>query len=134
VRFSFGDLQLNLALQVRGQGRHSNRGISSVPLAALYVHPLYTSQVIVDHTTRVLAVSDIHPGSNTDEHISRLDEAVHQIRFSPLFKNFPFNLLSAPSSLSAHTGAYLISDGGYQAWRIFQMTFKFSSNPHLQRL
>jgi hypothetical protein len=98
------------------------------------VHSLYTNQVIVDHTTRVLAVSDIHPGSNHDEHISRLDEAVHQIRFSPVFKTFPFNLLSAPSSLSPHTGVYLISDGGYQAWRIFQMTFKFSSNQNLQRL
>jgi hypothetical protein len=98
------------------------------------VHSVYTSQVIVDHTTRVLAVSDIHPGSNSDEHISRLDEAVHLIRFNPLFTTFPFDLLSAPSSLSAHTGVYLISDGGYQAWRIFQMTFKFSSDQHLQRL
>jgi hypothetical protein len=121
-------------VQVHGRGRRSDCSISSVCSVSSCASDLLIVQVIVDHSTRVLAVSDIHPGSNSDEHISRLDAPLQLIRFGALFTSFVFNLLCAPGALCAHRAVYLISDGGYQAWRVFQMTFKFSSDDNLQRL
>ena len=88
----------------------------------------------MDHSTKILAISQIHPGSNSDEHISRLDNELQLIRFNALFGTFPFNLLSSPGVFDSFCGAYLIADGGYQAWRVLQMTFKYSLNTDLTRL
>lgn len=51
-----------------------------------------------------------------------------------LFTAFAFSLLSAPDTYIQHLGVYLIADGGYQAWRVLQMTFKYAICPHLTRL
>ncbi len=88
----------------------------------------------MDHSTKILAISQVHPGSCSDEHISRLDDELQLIRFGQLFSSFPFRLLSAPQQDEEFRGVYLIADGGYQAWRILQMTFKFAICQHLSRL
>jgi hypothetical protein len=76
--------------------------------------PTVAFQVIVNHDTKIMSVSDVFPGSHSDESISRLDAAVNTIRFHPLFASFPFQLLSAPGVSVDMAGAYLVSDGGYQ--------------------
>ena len=73
-------------------------------------------------------------GSCSDEHISRLDEELQLIRFGVLFASFAFSLLCAPDTRSTYMGVYLIADGGYQAWRVLQMTFKYAICPNLTRL
>jgi len=76
--------------------------------------PTVAFQVIVDHDTKVMSVSDVFPGSHSDETISRLDPAISAIRCLPLFTAFAFVLLSAPGVYVNMAGAYLLSDGGYQ--------------------
>ena len=76
--------------------------------------PTVSFQVIVDHDTKIMSVSDVFPGSHSDESISRLDAAVNLIRFAPLFVSFAFVLLSAPGVYVDMAGAYLVADSGYQ--------------------
>jgi hypothetical protein len=92
--------------------------------------PTVAFQVIVDHSTRIMAVSDIYPGSHTDCHISRLDLQVNMIRFAALFANFVFSILVSPGVSEFIYGVYLIADGGYQHWRVLQQTNKLNTGLH----
>jgi hypothetical protein len=92
--------------------------------------PTVAFQVIVDHSTRILAVSDIYPGSHTDCHISRLDLQVNMIRFAALFAGFMFSILVSPGVSEFIHGVYLIADGGYQYWRVLQQTNKLNTGLH----
>ena len=96
--------------------------------------PTVSFQVIVDHTTRILAVSPVaYPGSHSDQHISRLDLQLRLIRFTALFASFAFSLLVDGGGSETFLGVYLIADGGYQYWRVLQMTDKLNSEPMLRR-
>jgi hypothetical protein len=68
-----------------------------------------------------MSLSDVFPGSHSDETISRLDASVNLIRFDPLFTQHPFQLLSQPGVQVEKTGAYLVSDGGYQVRAGFEL-------------
>ena len=94
--------------------------------------PTVSVQVIVDHSTRVLAVSPCYPGSHTDISIARLDLQVNAIRFAEVFINFAFVLLVAAGISETVYGVYLIADGGYQYWRILQQTNKLNTEPQLR--
>ena len=95
--------------------------------------PTVSVQVIVDHSTRVLAVSPCYPGTHTDISIARLDLQVNAIRFADVFVNFAFLLLVAAGVVPETVyGVYLIADGGYQYWRILQQTNKLNTEPQLQ--
>jgi hypothetical protein len=95
--------------------------------------PTVAFQVICEHTGRIMAVSPVaYPGSHTDQHISRLDLQLNQIRFNPLFTNAPFTLLGGDGQARERQGVYLIADGGYQYWRVLQQTDKLCSDPHLR--
>lgn len=89
--------------------------------------PTVAFQVIVDHSTRILAVSPCYPGSHTDITISRLDQQINAIRFDSLFADFPFTLFVQPGVGVINQGVYLIADGGYQYWRVLQQTDKLNT-------
>jgi hypothetical protein len=126
------------ALVVCRKGGRPDGVLSGLSLFVLFqIHQRFNfiyCKFIVDHSTKILAISQIYPGSCNDEHISRLDDELKRIRSGQLFTAFPFRLLSAPQQHEEHRGVYLIADGGYQAWRVLQMTFKFSICEHLSRL
>ncbi len=90
-------------------------------------------QVIVDHSTKILAVSPCaYPGSHSDMHISRLDLQLNLIRFGALFVHFAFSLFVEAGRMQEFFGVYLIADGGYQYWRVLQQTDKTNSDPFLR--
>jgi len=93
--------------------------------------PTVAFQVIVDHSTRVMAVSNVYPGTHTDITIARLDHQLGLIRMFNLFTLFAFSILVAPGVREVVLGVYLIADGGYQKWRVLQQTNKL--NTGLQR-
>jgi hypothetical protein len=93
--------------------------------------PTVAFQVIVDHSTRILAVSPCYPGSHTDITISRLDLEINAIRSDPLFADYPFSLFVEPGVREMNYGVYLIADGGYQYWRVLQQTDKLNSGSFL---
>jgi hypothetical protein len=92
--------------------------------------PTVAFQVIVDHSTRIMAVSDVYPGTHTDCHISRLDAQLYAIRCAFLFVNFVFSILVSPGVSEFIMGVYLIADGGYQHWRVLQQTNKLNTGLH----
>jgi hypothetical protein len=94
--------------------------------------PTVAVQVIVDHSTRVLAVSGCYPGSHTDITIARLDYQVNAIRTFEVFVEFAFCLLVAAGVPETVYGVYLIADGGYQYWRILQQTNNLNTEPQLR--
>ena len=95
--------------------------------------PTVAFQVIVDHTTKIMAVSPCaYPGSHSDMHISRLDLQLNLIRFGALFVYFAFSLFVAADRMQEFYGVYLIADGGYQCWRVLQQTDKTNSDPYLR--
>jgi hypothetical protein len=88
----------------------------SCPFALLL---LIFHQVIVDHTTRILSITQPHPGAHNDKTIAAMDPWMHRIRTLALFTLFSWNALT-PNGAAQFAGVYLICDGGYQAWRILQ--------------
>ncbi len=94
--------------------------------------PTLAIQVIVDHTTKIMAVSNCFPGSHTDITIARLDSQINSIRFDPVFVDYPFSVYVQPGVSETQFGSYLIADGGYQFWRVFQMTDKTNTEPRLR--
>ena len=92
--------------------------------------PTVAFQVIVDHSTRVMAVSNVFPGTHTDKTIARLDEQLGLIRMFNLFTLFAFSVLVSPGIREVVLGVYLIADGGYQKWRVLQQTNKLNTGLH----
>jgi hypothetical protein len=70
-------------------------------------------QVIVDHTTRILSITQPHPGAHNDKTIAAMDPWLHRICTLALFTLFSWNALT-PNGAAQFFGVYLICDGGYQ--------------------
>lgn len=76
-------------------------------------------QVIVDHNTRILSITNPHPGAHNDKTIASMDPLLTRIRTLSIFTTFAWTALS-PSGAATFLGVYLICDGGYHSWRIMQ--------------
>ncbi len=76
-------------------------------------------QVIVDHSTRILSITNPHPGAHNDKTIASMDPWLTRIRTLSIFTTFAWTALS-PSGAATFLGVYLICDGGYHSWRIMQ--------------
>jgi hypothetical protein len=96
--------------------------------------PTIAFQVIVDHSRRILSVSQPHPGSLNDKTIATMDTNLYAVRTLPLFTNYLWQALTAPSTNETMGGVYLICDGGYHQWRILQRCSVISSNPRIMHL
>jgi hypothetical protein len=81
--------------------------------------PTVAFQVIVDHSTRILSISQPHPGANNDKTIASMDNCLHKIRTLGLFLSFSWTALTKLGS-ATFRGVYLICDGGYHQWRVMQ--------------
>lgn len=79
--------------------------------------PTIAYQVTVDHTGRVLAVTEGFPGAQNDKTIIRYDAAVKSIREDPAYTEAVFHLRDATGSSVECKGAYLIVDNGYHKVR-----------------
>jgi hypothetical protein len=96
--------------------------------------PTVAFEVIVDHSRRILSVSQPHPGSLNDKTVASMDCTLHEVRTLPLYTTFPWKALEAPSSEKSMHGVYLICDGGYHLWRIMQRCSVVTSNPRMMAL
>jgi hypothetical protein len=96
--------------------------------------PTIAFQVIVDHSRRILSVSQPHPGSLNDKTIATMDSNLYAVRTLPLFTNYLWQARTAGSTNETMRGVYLICDGGYHFWRILQRCSVVSSNPRILHL
>ena len=90
--------------------------------------PTLSYEVTVDHSKKIIAVTEGHPGSRNDKTIVKFDGFVSSIHDRSLYGDISFKLLSDNDQKitveSEEMGAYLISDGGYPKWRTLQCPLK----------
>ncbi|CAM9914719.1 unnamed protein product [Pylaiella littoralis] len=79
--------------------------------------PTVGYQVTVDHTGRVLAVTEGFTGSTNDKTIICWDAAVDQIRRDKQYTEKKFDVYKADGTTQTLEGCYLIVDNGYHKWR-----------------
>lgn len=96
--------------------------------------PTVAFQVIVDHSRKILSVSQPHPGSLNDKTIATMDSNLHAVRNLPLYTTFPWKALEAPSSDKFMHGVYFVCDGGYHLWRVLQRCSVVTSSPRIMAL
>ncbi|CAN0345009.1 unnamed protein product, partial [Pylaiella littoralis] len=79
--------------------------------------PTVWYQVTVNHTGRVLAVTEGFTGSTNDKTIICWDAAVDQIRRDKQDTEKKFDVYKADGTTQTLEGCYLIVDNGYHKWR-----------------
>jgi hypothetical protein len=95
--------------------------------------PTVAFQVIVDHSTRILSISQPHPGASNDKTIASMDPWLQKIRTLACFVSFSWTALTRAGS-ATFRGVYLICDGGYHQWRVMQRCSIITSNEKFIRL
>lgn len=90
-------------------------------------YPTLSYEVTVDHTKRIIAATEGHPGARNDKTIVRFDGFVTQIHNGELYADVPYQLLDDHGNVTHEKGLYLIVDGGYHKWKCLQCPFKHTT-------
>lgn len=90
-------------------------------------YPTLSYEVSVDHSKRIMAVTQGHPGARNDKTIVKFDGFVTAIHDGSLYKDVTFDLLDEEGMSHQQKGLYLIVDGGYHKWRCMQCPMKHTS-------
>jgi hypothetical protein len=86
-------------------------------------YPTVAFEVTVDHHNRIFFCTNGHPGTRNDKTICRFDEYLMALHQGKILSDVEF-ILSGNGTDTSHRGGYLICDGGYHLWRIFQAPIK----------
>jgi hypothetical protein len=89
--------------------------------------PTLSYEVTVDHTKKIIAVTEGHPGARNDKTIVKFDGFVTKIHNGELYADVPFDLVDKEGKVTREKGLYLIVDGGYHKWKCLQCPFKHTS-------
>lgn len=96
---------------------HVRWGMCPYTLARSYTgkegFPTIAYQTTVDHSGRILAVTEGFTGATNDKTIIRYDAAVTMIRQDPAYRNRVFRLWNADGTWTEVKGCYLLVDNGY---------------------
>ena len=90
-------------------------------------YPTLSYEVTVDHTKRIMAATQGHPGARNDKTIVKFDGFVTNIHKRKLYPDVPYTLCDAQGHIIQEKGLYLIVDGGYHKWRCLQCPLKHTS-------
>lgn len=90
-------------------------------------YPTLSYEVTVDHSKRIIGVTQGHPGARNDKTIVKFDGFVTDIHEGRLYQNENFELLDVDGVPRLQKGLYLIVDGGYHKWRCLQCPMKHTS-------
>jgi hypothetical protein len=92
-------------------------------------YPTLSYEVTVDHTKKIIAATQGHPGTRNDKTIVKYDSFVTSIHDGKLYADVEYTLKTKDGVDIVEKGLYLIVDGGYHKWRCLQCPFKHSSIP-----
>ena len=90
-------------------------------------YPTLSYEVTVDHSKRIMAVTQGHPGARNDKTIVKFDCFVTSLHDGKLYNDVTFDLLDKDGVAKQQKGLYLIVDGGYHKWRCMQCPMKHTS-------
>ena len=74
-------------------------------------------EVTCDHTGRIISSTRGYPGAENDKTVVKRDLSVIRIRDDDPWASYKFNLRGLDGTVTEHTGAWLIVDGGYSRVR-----------------
>ena len=74
-------------------------------------------EVTCDHTGRIISSTRRYPGAENDKTVVKRDLSVIRIRDDDPWASYKFNLRGLDGTVTEHTGAWLIVDGGYSRVR-----------------
>ena len=102
--------------------------------------PTLAFNAVVTHSRRIQSFSGSHPGTRNDKTLARMDPFIIKMRNpewtlpdGTKMADVEYTLRDADGKEVKMKGPYLICDGGYHRWRIFQCPVKFSSNLNILR-
>ena len=90
-------------------------------------YPTLSYEVTVDHSKRIIACTQGHPGARNDKTIVKFDGFVSSIHDGTLYSDVEYELLDEEGVPKPQKGAYLIVDGGYHKWKCMQCPMKHTS-------
>lgn len=90
-------------------------------------YPTLSYEVTVDHSKRIMAATQGHPGARNDKTIVKFDGFVTALHDGTLYNDVVYDLLDKDGVPRQQKGLYLIVDGGYHKWRCMQCPMKHTS-------
>jgi Plant transposon protein len=89
--------------------------------------PTLSYEVTVDHTKKIIAATEGHPGARNDKTIVEFDGFLTKLHNGELYADVPFDIINNQGNIKREKGLYLIVDGGYHKWKCLQGPFKHTS-------
>jgi len=85
----------------------------------VYLFVVFSIQVTVDHSQKILHATQGFPGSVTDQSITLLDPICDAVKTDAAFTEFEFNICTGDEDEPIQTvkGPWLMVDGGYKLAR-----------------
>jgi hypothetical protein len=91
-------------------------------------YPTLAYEACVDHSKKILSVTQSHYGARNDKTIVRYDEHVMNVRNGDLYADEIFHLYDEHGVPQEQKGLYLICDGGYHKWSCLQCPMKHTTD------
>jgi hypothetical protein len=91
-------------------------------------YPTLSYEVTCDHTGKIIAVTQGHPGARNDKTIVRFDGFVSSLHEGEIYGDIKYKLSNSNGEEIEEQGLYLIVDGGYHKWRCLQCPIKHPSD------
>jgi Plant transposon protein len=91
--------------------------------------PTLSYEVTVDHSSKIIAVTNGFPGATNDLTIVRFDGFVTEIHDGVRYSDVTYPMLNLRGEEYIEKGAWLLVDGGYHKWRCLQCPLKHSAIP-----
>ena len=92
-------------------------------------YPTLSYEVTVDHTKKIIAATEGHPGCRNDKTIVKFDGFVTSIHDGNIYSDTTYKLKTSKGNIIEEKGSYLITDGGCHKWRCLQCPMKHTSIP-----
>ena len=96
--------------------------------------------VTVNHAKRIRAVAGAYPGTRNDKTLAYHDQftiglrtGAMRLRGGRAVRDVPYDLYSVDGSVQRLKGPWIVCDGGYHRWRVYQGPLKFSSDKNKLR-
>jgi hypothetical protein len=89
-----------------------------------YSYATVAFQVCVNHSRKVMSVSEMFYGAHNDNTINRYDEFVSKVADKKLFQDIEFVVAALDGTVSVLKGVYFITDNGYIKDHYFMMPSK----------
>ena len=91
--------------------------------------PALSYEVTVDHTSKIIAVTQGFPGTRSDRTIVRFDGYITDIHYGTKYNEVTYPMCDIKGVEHEEKGAWVLCDNGYHKWRCMQCPLKHLAIP-----